>query len=111
MAALSRTINAFGTPACRPGSIRLAITWFLNVTPGFRETLQLPCGEPAGPSPSGGHENHPGLAARELTFHFRRRRARSFWGTGGGLGALYFIRALRTDLFEEASAPSLVHPL
>jgi hypothetical protein len=39
---------------------------------GFRETLQLTDGEPPGPGPSGGHENHQGLAAARLTFDFQR---------------------------------------
>ena len=30
-----------------------------------------PSGEPPGPSPSGGHEKHPGLAATRLTFAFQ----------------------------------------
>jgi len=30
-----------------------------------------PSGEPPGPSPSGGHEQHPGLAATRLTFVFQ----------------------------------------
>jgi hypothetical protein len=33
-----------------------------------------PSGESPGPSPSGGHEKHPGLAAARLTFVFQRRQ-------------------------------------
>jgi len=37
--------------------------------------LQLTDGEPPGPGPSGGHENHPGLAAARLTFDFQFGKA------------------------------------
>jgi hypothetical protein len=39
-----------------------------------------PSGEPPGPSPSGGHEQHPGIAATRLTFVFQQgNKARYYW--------------------------------
>jgi len=49
------TRQAVGTPCSSPPDV--------IITPSS--------GEPPGPSPSGGHEKHPGLAAARLTYVFQ----------------------------------------
>jgi len=47
-----------------------------------------PSGEPPGPSPSGGHEKHPGLAATRLTFAFQPGKVVNGYGVGGVTDAI-----------------------
>ena len=66
-----------------------------------------PSGEPPGPSHSGGHEQHPGLAATRLTFVFQR----------GGSAFTHWVRfknpahpstgSVRTGFFRSAQQPFL----